>query len=65
MTLSVSQLAFKKKDEKLRSLPFFEPFNISASKFGDYETRFSRREDEITFLKLTPSTNANLSGIYL
>lgn len=28
-TLSVSQLAFKKKDEKVHSLPCYEPFGIS------------------------------------
>ena len=51
-TLSVSQLAFKKKDNKVHSLPCFEPFDISASnKFDDYEMRFSQRDDEIALQK--------------
>jgi len=51
MSLSVSQLAFEKKKEKVHSLSCFEPFDISASKFCDHETRFSRRDDEIALQK--------------
>ena len=50
--LSVNQLVFGKKDEKIHNLPCFEPFDITAfNKFGDYEMRFSGRDDEITLQK--------------